>query len=80
MSSDSRARDIERYSFLYALANDDIISESELDFMLKLALEDSIIDAEEKAVFCRLLERVNRSNASEELKQTLDEFSGKLGC
>ena len=80
MALDSKAKEIEQYSFLYALANDDVISESELEFMKQLALQDGVIDEQEKSVLCTLLTRVNRGHASDELKQKLDEFANELGC
>ena len=80
MVNDSKAKEIERYSFLYALANDDVISEAELDFMQKLAYRDGVIDAKEKEVFCNLLARVNTNHVSDEHKQRLESFAKELGC
>ncbi|MCG8668719.1 MAG: hypothetical protein MI867_04845 [Pseudomonadales bacterium] len=80
MSDGSRAKEIEQYSFLYALANDDVISESELSFMKKLALKDGVIDEEEKRVLCSLLDRVNEDHVDDQLKKSLHDFSKELGC
>ena len=80
MAADSKAKEIERYSFLYALANDDVISESELEFMKKLAYRDGVIDDKEKQVLCNLLARVNTSHVTDVHKQKLDDFTKELGC
>lgn len=80
MTGDSRAKDIERYSFLYAFANDDIISQTELEFMKKLALEDGTIDEKESEVLCNILARVNQSKADPELVAQLKKFAEELGC
>ncbi len=80
MDRHSGSKDIEQYSFLHALANDDIIDEAELDFMIRLAMADGLIDEEEKKTLCRILDRVNLEHLDTTLKEKLKAFQHQLQC
>lgn len=75
---DSRARDIETFSFLVAFADADFLDEAELQIMQNLALEDGIIDKREKDVLRKIFERITKDNASAETRAEIKRFRAKF--
>lgn len=75
---DSRARDIETFSFLVAFADADFLDDFELKIMKNLALEDGIIDPKEKAVLRGIFERITKDNASPETRAEIKSFRAKF--
>ena len=67
LSKTSAARRLLSYSFLAVFANDDTIDEAELKMLEKIALEDGVIDDEEKTVLGNLFGRVSEETASPEV-------------
>ncbi len=70
----SRAGDIMRYSFLVAFANDGTLAENEVRFMKNLALEDGVLDAEEKRVFQQIFYRIKEEDVSVETWSEIQRF------
>ena len=73
----SRAKEIASYSFLVVFANDSIIDADELHFMEKLALEDKVIDDEEKTVLRNIFSRVADKDLDPEVVAEIKEFREK---
>lgn len=62
------------YSFLVIFANDDTISEEELAMLEKMALEDHVIDDEEREVLARIFARANHENMALKVMEEIDSF------
>lgn len=75
---DSRAKDIEVFSFLVAFADADFLDEWELQTLKNLALEDGIIDPKEKAVLRKIFDRITKDNASPETRAEIKRFRAKF--
>ncbi len=73
----SKARELAGYSFLVVFANDDTIDEGELHFIEKLALEDGIVDEQEKAVLKNIFARVNEEHLANRVKEEIRDFREK---
>lgn len=73
----SKANEIARYSFLVVFANDSIIDANELHFMEKLALEDEVVDEEEKKVLRNIFSRVADKDLAPEVVEEIKEFREK---
>ena len=74
MTPTSKAKQLIGYSFLVIFANDDTISEEELHMLEKLALEDHVIDDEEREVLASIFKRANHEKMAEQLLQEIDSF------
>jgi len=70
----SKADEIARYSFLVVFANDSIIDANELHFMKKLALEDKVVDENEKMVLRNIFSRVADVDLAAEVVEEIKEF------
>lgn len=79
MDNTSGAGDIERYSFLVAFANDDLIDLQELRFIEKLALRDGVVDDEERAELRAIFARVDRARLDSETSAELARFCAQYG-
>ena len=79
MADDSAADDIERYSFLVALANDRVIDLAELGFIERLALRDGKVDDDEKAVINALFARIDEASLAPEVQAELKAFRERYG-
>lgn len=62
----SAARRLAAYSFLVAFANDGTLDNAELTLLEKIALEDGVVDEEEKKVLSGIFSRVSQETVSEE--------------
>ena len=60
----SSSKRLTGYSFLVVFANDHTIDERELRLLEKIALEDGILDEDEKAVLSRLFSRVSEETVT----------------
>lgn len=76
---ESRAREIARYSFLVAFANDGKLDENELGMIKRLALEDGVVDDDERRVLRNLFERVDVTTLSDVEGASLAAFRRDLG-
>lgn len=77
MKRKSRAGQILSYSFLVVFADDGVISPEELKFMEKLALEDRVVDDEEKHVLKLIFERPDPKDLSIEVREEIKSFREK---
>jgi hypothetical protein len=77
MTEHSKAKELAGYSFLVVFANDDTISHSELMMLERLALEDGVVDEEEKTVLRRIFARVNPDHLHRDVAEEIREFREK---
>ena len=77
MEKHSNAKEIVNYSFLVVFANDDTIDEGELHMLERLALEDGVVDEEEKKALRGIFSRVDRDRLSDLVRTEIDEFCAK---
>ncbi len=77
MKFKSRAGHILGYSFLVVFENDGIIDAEELKMMKELALEDRIVDDDEKNVLRHIFARPNPADMSLDVRAEIREFRNK---
>ncbi len=65
---------IMQYSFLHVFANDRTIDSKELAMLQKLALSDSQVDDQERAVLSRVFSRVSETTVSPDVWQEVCQF------
>lgn len=65
---------IMQYSFLHVFANDRTIDQQELAMLEKLALSDSEVDDDERAVLSRVFARISETTVSPEVWQEVCRF------
>ena len=73
----SRAKEIMGYSFLVVFANDSTIDEAELAFLEKLALEDGVVDDQERAVLHNIFARVDEQCVAPGVWEEIQHFKAK---
>ena len=74
MSNQSRAKELIGYSFLVVFANDDTIDEDELLLMEKLALEDHVVDEDEKKALRAIFDRVDTRKLAAQVSEEINRF------
>jgi hypothetical protein len=74
MSNQSRAKELIGYSFLVVFANDDTIDEDELLLMEKLALEDHVVDKDEKKALRAIFDRVDTQKLAAQVSEEINRF------
>lgn len=74
MQQRSKAGQILSYSFLVVFAEDAVIDATELAFMTNLALEDKVVDEEEKRVLKLIFDRPNPRELSREVRHQMISF------
>jgi len=79
MAKHSGVKDIVEYSFLHVFANDRTIDAGELAFLEKLALEDGVIDDDEKRVLHNIFSRVSEQTVSPEVWREICRFKRAYG-
>ncbi len=77
MSSESGAKQLMGYSFLVVFANDGTISEEELKMLERIALEDKVVDEEEKRVLRTIFSRAEKTQLSPEVEEDIKKFRQK---
>jgi hypothetical protein len=77
MKIKSKAGHILGYSFLVVFENDKIIDEQELAMMKQLALEDRIVDEDEKHVLKHIFDRPNPADMSLTVRAEIRAFREK---
>ena len=77
MSNQSRAKELIGYSFLVVFANDDTIDEDELLLMEKLALEDHVVDEDEKKALRAIFDRVDTRKLAAQVSEEINRFREK---
>ena len=78
-NKDSSWRDLVQYSFLKAFADDMIIDAEELAVLKKLALKDSIVDEQERAVLAYVYKRVEGFALEPGVREEIDRFRAEHG-
>ena len=79
MKPKSSAKQLMGYSFLVVFANDDTIEEKELKMLERIALEDNMIDEDEKRVLRKIFSRVTKEQVSENVWKEIESFRSKYG-
>ena len=77
MNKQSRAKELIGYSFLVVFANDDTIDENELTLMEKLALEDHVVDEDEKEALRAIFDRVDSHMLAAQVDEEIKKFREK---
>jgi hypothetical protein len=74
MDPNSGAKRLLGYAFLVVFANDGTISEGELHMLEKIALEDHVIDEDEKRILRKIFSRVTKDNLTEDVWSEITKF------
>jgi hypothetical protein len=77
MDPDSGAKRLLGYAFLVVFANDGTISEGELKMLEKIALEDHVIDEDEKRILRKIFSRVTKEQVAETVWDEITKFRQK---
>ena len=76
---DSSWNAIMQYSFLRVFANDGTIDTQELAMLEKLALQDGVVDEEERDVLSRIFSRVTQATVSADVWGEIVRFKAEYG-
>lgn len=79
MDPKSGAKRLMGYAFLVVFANDDTISAGELHMLEKIALEDHVIDEDEKRILRKIFSRVTKEQLSEAVWNEITKFREENG-
>lgn len=74
MDPNSGAKRLMGYAFLVVFANDDTISAGELQMLEKIALEDGVIDEDEKRILKKIFSRVTKDQLADALWNEISKF------
>ncbi len=74
MEPNSGAKRLMGYAFLVVFANDDTISEGELHMLEKIALEDKVIDEDEKRILRKIFSRVTKDQLADAVWKEISKF------
>ena len=74
MDPNSGAKRLMGYAFLVVFANDDTISEGELHMLEKIALEDKVIDEDEKRILRKIFSRVTKDQLADAVWKEINRF------
>ncbi len=74
MDPNSGAKRLMGYAFLVVFANDDTISEGELHMIEKIALEDKVIDEDEKRILKKIFSRVTKDRLADAVWNEISKF------
>ena len=74
MNPNSGAKRLMGYAFLVVFANDDTISEGELHMLEKIALEDKVIDEDEKRILRKIFSRVTKDQLADAVWNEISKF------
>ncbi len=74
MDPNSGAKRLMGYAFLVVFANDDTISEGELHMLEKIALEDKVIDEDEKRILRKIFSRVTKDRLADAVWNEISKF------
>jgi len=77
MSSESGAKQLMGYSFLVVFANDGTINEEELKMLKRIALEDCVIDEDERRVLGIIFARAENTRLAPEVSEDIKRFREK---
>jgi hypothetical protein len=79
MDPDSGAKRLMGYAYLVVFANDDTISEGELQMLEKIALEDKVIDEDEKRILRTIFSRVTKEQLADAVWKEINKFREENG-
>jgi hypothetical protein len=79
MDPNSGAKRLMGYAYLVVFANDDTISEGELKMLEKIALEDKVIDEDEKRILRMIFSRVTKEQLADAVWQEISKFREENG-
>lgn len=79
MKPNSGAKRLMGYAFLVVFANDDTISAGELQMLEKIALEDNVIDDDEKRILRKIFSRVTKDQLTEAVWNEISKFREENG-
>lgn len=79
MDPNSGAKRLMGYAFLVVFANDDTISEGELRMLEKIALEDHVIDEDEKRILRKIFSRVTKDQLADAVWKEISRFREENG-
>jgi hypothetical protein len=79
MDPNSGAKRLMGYAYLVVFANDDTISEGELKMLEKIALEDKVIDEDEKRILRLIFSRVTKEQLADAVWQEISKFREENG-
>ncbi|MGH7892423.1 MAG: hypothetical protein ACREN0_09155 [Thermodesulfobacteriota bacterium] len=74
MDPNSGAKRLMGYAFLVVFANDDTISAGELQMLEKIALEDHVIDEDEKRILRTIFSRVTKDQLADAVWNEISKF------
>ena len=74
MDPNSGAKRLMGYAFLVVFANDDTISVGELRMLEKIALEDNVIDEDEKRILRTIFSRVTKEQLADAVWNEISKF------
>ncbi|HSC34971.1 MAG TPA: hypothetical protein VLG45_06820 [Thermodesulfobacteriota bacterium] len=74
MDPNSGAKRLMGYAFLVVFANDDTISAGELHMLEKIALEDHVIDEDEKRILRTIFSRVTKDQLADAVWKEITKF------
>ena len=74
MDPNSGAKRLMGYAFLVVFANDDTISAGELHMLEKIALEDHVIDEDEKRILRTIFSRVTKDQLADAVWNEISKF------
>ncbi|MEW6143726.1 MAG: hypothetical protein AB1598_01795 [Thermodesulfobacteriota bacterium] len=74
MDPNSGAKRLMGYAYLVVFANDDTISEGELQMLEKIALEDKVIDEDEKRILRMIFSRVTKEQLADAVWKEISKF------
>ena len=74
MDPNSGAKRLMGYAFLVVFANDDTISAGELQMLEKIALEDGLIDEDEKRILKKIFSRVTKDQLADAVWNEISKF------
>lgn len=70
----SNARALMNYSFLVVFANDNTVDTEELAMLERIALEDRVVDDEEKVVLRNIFSRIDTATMDEAIQKEIKRF------
>jgi hypothetical protein len=79
MDPDSGAKRLMGYAYLVVFANDDTISEGELQMLERIALEDKVIDEDEKRILRTIFSRVTKEQLADAVWKEISKFREENG-
>ena len=68
-----------QYSFLKVFADDEMIDDVEWAMLKKLALEDGVVDTQERMVLAKVFDRVDPKSLDPKVREEIESFRAEHG-